>query len=235
MIKKAMEYIKELAAPVLNIIDEQTYSNKDLIHITQPRPDAIKLVGLDGLVEFIRMNETNRSSDFLIVHVESYKKVSIKSQLRDDLSRAIYVVCEPELPQINFNTFSAIENFNIMIQSCFVNNLDKETVLKVVGNIVEEDVRTTGDDGISQEVTAKTGIAKKGNIVVPNPVCLIPYRTFIEVKQPSSAFVLRLKDGPVAALYEADGGTWKIEAMKSIKEYLSDQLTEDYPEVTIIA
>lgn len=88
-----------------------------------------------------------------------------------------------------------------------------------------------GDDGVSQKATVKTGIASKGEALVPNPVTLMPYRTFVEVDQPISNFIFRMKEdkyskGIQCALYEADGGAWKIEAMENIKIYLVNELAE---------
>ena len=75
------------------------------------------------------------------------------------------------------------------------------------------------------------GIASKSDAVVPNPVKLRPYRTFVEVEQPVSEFVFRMKDnnGITCALFEADGGAWKNTAMRNIKNYLESEL-EDYKE-----
>lgn len=46
--------------------------------------------------------------------------------------------------------------------------------------------------------------------------------------QPESDFVFRMKedkyDGVQCALFEADGGAWKLHAMESIQEYLEEQL-----------
>ena len=74
----------------------------------------------------------------------------------------------------------------------------------------------------------KTGIASKGEAIVPSPVTLKPFRTFVEVEQPLSNFVFRMKqdryDGIQCALFEADGGAWKIAAMREIKTYLKEQL-----------
>lgn len=92
------------------------------------------------------------------------------------------------------------------------------------------------DDGISQKATVKTGIASKGDAIVPNPVKLQPYRTFHEVEQPMSEFIFRMKsdDGVRCALFEADGGAWENVAMKKIKEYLEVELA-DYSDFTIIS
>ena len=49
-----------------------------------------------------------------------------------------------------------------MLQSAFVNNKDKEILLKYTGLIQDDAVKTIGDDGVSQQVTVKTGVASVG-------------------------------------------------------------------------
>jgi hypothetical protein len=66
---------------------------------------------------------------------------------------------------------------------------------------------------------AKLGVATVSNTQVPNPIKLKPFRTFAEIEQPESEFILRLQDGPRIALFAADGGKWKLEAINSIKKY----------------
>lgn len=77
-------------------------------------------------------------------------------------------------------------------------------------------------------------------MLVPNPVTLVPYRTFLEVKQPPSEFVFRIRDDrgePVFKIVEAEGGLWRNEAMNNIKQYLIENLQNDsvYDRITIIA
>lgn len=115
----------------------------------------------------------------------------------------------------------------IKLQSCFVKDQERDLVLKVVGNIKEDAVKNYGDDGIAQTVTAKVGVASVENVVVPNPVTLRPYRTFQEILQPSSDFVFRMKTGPAAALFEADGGAWQNEAIVTIKSHLVLMLEDE--------
>jgi len=80
------------------------------------------------------------------------------------------------------------------------------------------------DDGVTQAVEAKTGIARVENVTVPNPVTLRPYRTFLDVaEQPKCLFVFRMRQadkGPECALFEADSGLWKLEAIRQIKDWL---------------
>jgi hypothetical protein len=57
------------------------------------------------------------------------------------------------------------------------------------------------------------------------------------VQQPESLFVFRLQSGPRAALFEADGGAWKVEAMDTIHAYLKENLKAEIEagKVVIIA
>jgi hypothetical protein len=86
------------------------------------------------------------------------------------------------------------------------------------------------DDGITQEVSVKRGMS--GALKEPGSfkpiVVLKPYRTFREIDQPESQLLFRMKaeEGkvPTLALFEADGGKWKIEAVQRIAEYFLERL-----------
>lgn len=92
-----------------------------------------------------------------------------------------------------------------------------------------------------EQAIIKTGVTTKDAAFVPNPVSLIPYRTFLEVPQPASDFVFRISEGrggaPAFKLVAADGGLWKSQAVDNVKNYLVKALA-DVPErekITIIA
>ena len=94
--------------------------------------------------------------------------------------------------------------------------------------MVDESVKTYGDDGVSQQATVKSGVTSVASVKVPNPVTLKPFRTFAEAEQPESKFVFRMRkndDGVKAALIEADGGAWKVQAIQNIANYLDEHLT----------
>ena len=117
-----------------------------------------------------------------------------------------------------------------MLQSVFQDGDDRDLLLRFAGTVENGTVTQYGDDGVSQKATIKTGIASKGDALVPNPVKLRPFRTFLDVEQPESQFIFRMRDnerygGVDCALYEADGGAWKIQAMKKIKDYLEYELS----------
>lgn len=111
----------------------------------------------------------------------------------------------------------------------------------MASNIVNTQQGTFSDDGVSQQAIIKTGVTTKDAAFVPNPVSLIPYRTFLEVPQPASDFVFRISEGrggaPAFKLVAADGGLWKSQAVDNVKNYLVKALADvpDREKITIIA
>ncbi|WP_040194780.1 hypothetical protein [Clostridium culturomicium] len=211
-----------------------TYTNKNLERIQVPMANAIKTTTLTSIVDYIKENVDSSSDENIIIHVESYNEVSIKKELNLDRKRECLMRAEALTPQITTNRFTDTESFNIMLQSSFVDNDDRNKLLKVSGNIQDKTVKQVSDDGTSQAVTIKAGVANVADVRVPNPVLLAPFRTFPEVKQPESKFIFRMKDGPSCALYEADGGAWRNVAMENIKTYLKANLAE-FKNVKIIS
>ena len=53
-----------------------------------------------------------------------------------------------------------------------------------------------------------------------------PFRTFLEVEQPESVFLLRLDGNGNVGLFEADGGVWKLEATRNISAYFEQKLAD---------
>lgn len=120
-----------------------------------------------------------------------------------------------------------IEEFVVALQSQFVQDDSTAALLKLVGNVTDGVVKTFEDDGATQKVTAKAGIARVHEIPVPNPVVLAPFRTFVELDQPASKFIFRMRSGvrePTCALFEADGGAWRNEAILRISSWLENKL-----------
>lgn len=98
---------------------------------------------------------------------------------------------------------------------------DLELLLKAAGNIEKKNNQSYSDDGVSQVATMTVGVAQKADVIVPNPVKLIPYRTFQEVEQPASQFVFRIGDNevPTFMIVEAQNQIWKNEAVENIKNF----------------
>lgn len=240
MIQKAIDYLINLGIknnPIV-VVDEKSYSTEKLFPIMETGPDALELNFLDSLVTYIKENVDDVClEDKIIIEIKSPTEIDLHTELLGDFNqRFTPVVCSALIPKIPWGQFMAPEQFIIMSQSHFVETPDLITVKKIAGNVTSEQVLNFSDDGVSQQVTAKSGIARVDNVVVPPKVLLAPYRTFMEIDQPESVFVFRAQKAnqlPTFALFEADGGAWRIEAMKRIKAYLDANLS-GVPNVVIL-
>lgn len=228
MIKAAINRILELATPTTLGIEGQLYCNQNLKRVNKElRAEPLRVNSLSSLIDYIKGAKDLKSCDY-IVQIVSPEKVSLISSLDTDRERETLMVAVAELPEFSFGRNIPHESFIIGVRSKFKENSDRELVLKFAGTVKSGTVKEYGDDGITQKATVKHGVSSMSEAIVPSPCQLAPYRTFIEVEQPESSFIFRLKedsDGEIScALHEADGGAWRLEAIKNIKQYLSDQL-----------
>ena len=220
MIKKALEYLVELAKPNFETIGGYVYSDKPLERIDyNPKAAKIEMNTLSSLIDYIKAN-VDEMPGKMIIHVQSPTLVQMYSELDYERKREYMVEVNASVPDFRFNQFSDHEPFCINLQSKFIDDpdTDRALLLKFAGTVEAGTVAEYGDDGVTQKATVKTGIASKGEAIVPSPVTL----------KPLSNFVFRMKqdryDGIQCALFEADGGAWKIAAMREIKTYLKEQL-----------
>jgi hypothetical protein len=225
--KEALEYLVELGKEKYQRFTAKNgfeYTTQGIYRIIDPTPAAMQASTLTSLVDYIEGNIDQLGK--IIIQVLSPTRVCLSSEIKEDKHREEYMQIDAIVPRLNLNSFIETEAFNVMLQSNFVKNNDIEQLLIVTGSIKDEAIKQVGDDGISQSVTVKTGVATMGAVIVPNPVILAPYRTFPEVVQPESKFIFRMKSGPSAAIIEADGGAWRNKAMDSIKEFLKRKLAQ---------
>ena len=235
ILREAVEYIVSLGKANVIEVNEKVYSDKPLTPCYRPTQATLNTETLTSIVDYIKRNTDGcRKRGDVVVHVESPIKVSVFSNVNAEMRRNEYIIATAMLPRFDFGYFYDTENFNILMQSVFERNEDADILLRVVGNLKDEAVKTLGDDGVSQAVTIKSGIATVADVKVPNPVTLKPYRTFLEAEQPESKFIFRMRDGGRCALFEADGGAWKREAINSVTEYLQNQLSDEIKEGMVI-
>lgn len=231
-IKEALQYAVQLAnneAKVIDSNDKEWYdANKHNLVELDPKNYAksIQLNTLTGLVEYIQSGRDELLKQNLTVHVVSPTEVRVFAELDEDRKREVFITTQAELPTYRYARFHSLDEFNIQLQSVFVKNEDRDLLLEFASKVHVENGTTVSDSGINQSVTVKNGVSSLATGKAPNPVELKPYRTFLEVDQPESLFVFRLNDEPGCALFEADGGLWKHNALANIKEYLQENLKE---------
>jgi len=236
MIHEAIKKIEEMSrAFIYPEIDSRTYSSKPIHAVLDPSPTALRIATLTGMVDYIKTNVDGLSPSGLIIHVASFQLVNLLAGLNKKwANRNQFIRIECDTLKFPFGSFMDVESFIIRMQSQFVPSPEADAILKIVGNVSDAVVKQFSDDGVTQQATVKAGVSRVENVAVPNPVTLVPYRTFLEIEQPASKFVFRMRSGneaPTCALFESDGGNWKNEAILKIKAWLAEKI----PDVAIIA
>ena len=167
-------------------INGRTYADKNLTRYDkQPKAAKIQAVTLTFLVDYI--HQCNKEfPGSMIIHIVSPTQVRLMSALDKEREREVLFEISAETSEFRFDEWYDQERMMIELQVNFQANDDLGLILKAVGNIEKKNGQEYSDDGVSQVATMKTGIATKSDVIVPNPVELIPYRTFQEVEQPAS-------------------------------------------------
>lgn len=232
-----MENVKDIERIVkdgiLVDVNGQSYSAANLTQVTDQRRIApLSVNTLTGFVDFIESKSEDVSKHLIII--DDYNLVSLLSPINDETRRRdnlIYAKLRKE-NEFPFNQYLEHEDFMIKLNSLMVENSDRIDLCKFISTLSINNSIETQDDGVSQSATIKRGMsgALKGTAQAPSVLRLCPYRTFRELLQPSSAFLFRMKaiEGkvPVCALFEADGGEWKNDAIRNIKDFFKGESLE---------
>lgn len=243
MDKATIDKIEELAIQNRTVeVDGQIFSEHQLkpVYFT-PCAERLTVHSLLGLCTYINNGFDGLAKDDVMVVVSGINRAQLVSKLfGKDKSRETFIAAELcEVEEFPFGKFMTQEEFAIKFRSLFVPSEKNDTnyVLSFVSKLYGGTSVTTEDDGITQQVGVSRGMSGKfaARESAKPIVKLAPYRTFREIEQPESEFLLRTclddKNIPRVALFEADGGAWRITAMRRIAEYIAKAC----PDVKIIA
>lgn len=240
-IKAALEYAVDLNQYGLEIVtaaDGTEYydAHKTKMVELKPKryPKTLELSTLTSLVDYLKTDLNNMKKQRLIVAVEKNDEVCVWSENDELEHRTLLVDAKARIPELIFGQFMSSEEFNIMLQSNFIDDNDRDTLLEFASALKIESGSEIEDNGVSQVATVKSGVASLAKGKAPNPVLLRPYRTFAEVEQPASQFVFRIDKQARMALFEADGKRWVQEAVGNIAAYLKAELA-DQEHITVLA
>lgn len=227
MLKEMIEKIEKMAGPKVFDIGNEHYASSSLVRIEPKKdfPKSITLTGLDSVCKMV-VNEANDlfPGDQVLIQVVDYRKVRVFTTLDGEMDRCFLYECEADTPRVKTGSFMSHEEAVIQLRSLYIPNPDKEYLLKLLSGVSKESKVSSNDNGVSQTVEARTGVALTTNVEVRPYVNLQPFRTFLEVPQPESMFLLRLDNNGQIAMIEADGGVWKLEATRNIAAYFEKEL-----------
>lgn len=234
MIKTAIEKILSIAENKTYQIGSDTYSDRDLYRIEPhiDQPSSISFSSLDGVVKAIK-TEIKRVTCPIFVSVSAHNKVDVFTTYRaDNMERDLLYTARPDLP-CKPSEWNSYDDAMIILRSQYIQNEGTAYIIDLLAHISDDNNVQSNDNGLSQQVTVKQGVSLSSRAAVKPRVVLKPFRTFLEVDQPESEFLLRLRPGDKEkkieakiGLFEADGGAWKLNAKRYIAVYFERHLAD---------
>jgi len=236
MIQQALEYLVGLTQNKTYNIDGYNYSDRDLVLIKEdkPAPKSITVSTISSVAALIRREEKH----FVLptfVEVLSPRELVVYStyDTEGEYNRHEYYRAKCNAPMFSPG-WNEREDIIIKLMSLFDKTADLDYVLDLISKITQNSSIETADNGITQKVTAREGVELKNTTTIKPIISLKPYRTFLEVEQPESKFLLRVGERLKVGLLEADGGKWTLDAKKNIADYFARELKDLIESGTII-
>lgn len=226
MLAKMIDKIISLKQTQAFEIGGQTYTDGHLTRIPPhvDRPECITVSGLDGVCKLIR-TEMEKVGVTILVQARSYKTVEVMTTYLPDFSRNALYRAEADVPGLRTG-FRDRETALIELRSLFIPNEGTQYLLDLLSRITDEKSVSSKDNGVTQVVEARQGVALNAVVEVKPRILLRPFRTFLEVEQPESEFLLRVDANKGIGFFEADGGVWRLEAKRNIADYFARNLAD---------
>ena len=226
MLAKMIDKIVSLKQTQTFEVGGQTYTDGHLTRIPPhvDRPECITVSGLDGICKLIR-TEMEKVGVTILVQAKSYKTVEVMTTYLPDFSRNALYRAEADVPGLRTG-FRDRETALIELRSLFIPNEGTQYLLDLLSRITDEKSVSSKDNGVTQVVEARQGVALNAVVEVKPRILLRPFRTFLEVEQPESEFLLRVDANKGIGFFEADGGVWRLEAKRNIADYFARNLAD---------
>lgn len=234
MLKAAIEKIQEMCyKPQRFDIDGHHYfTDRDGL-VNEIKPDlemreSINLTSLDALIKIVK-TEAVKDYSLLYVTVSTHNAVKCFTNPSENLRwnrEYLYTASATDVPGWNDKVTMNFEEALIALRTRFQPATDTEYALRLLSNITTGGKVTYNDNGVATSIITKKGIDLQSNESIKPIIRLRPYRTFQEVEQPESEFLIRISERGITFI-EADGGMWKLHARSIVKAFLEAELEEE--------
>lgn len=231
-LKEAIEHIQETTQPLTATINGHDYVINHEGEVTEFLPDlfypdTLELNSLDALVKLVT-TEALRSTDAPI-YITVPDHLTVRCFRQPDAEKryfrqVFYEVNATDVPGWESGARFSFEEMQIAMRTRFQESVDSEYVMKLLSDISTGAKITFNDNGVATTVVTSKGVALQNATQIKPIVTLKPYRTFQEIEQPESTFLIRISERGIS-FTEADGGMWKLKARETIKAFLEDKLS----------
>lgn len=240
MLKEALEYLIEQGERTFKslVVGDTTYTN-NAVYPVKPVgsffPNVLKLSTLDALCTLAASEEVKKiketASDLYAVIV-SPSYIEFLTAPQGNLNeRQLIASVSANIPDDMTGMFYPQSEFVLKLRTGMKKTDGLATAVEIISALQTTEDCKVEDNGLSQDVTVHKGVKSYVVGKIPESLDLQPYRTFAEVEQPESPFMLRIRDDFSCMIAPVDGGAWQLEAIKNVAAYLKDHMPK---EVTIL-
>lgn len=241
MLKEAIEKIEEMSKRQVLTIGEDVFLIDGDGRYTQIKPelempDPIDLYSLDALVHFVKTDAIPAGLGLVYITVPNHKTASCFTRplaYYRNQRQHFYTAKATDVPGWEREVRLPFEEAMIALRTRFQPTADAEYALRLLADITTGSKVTYNDNGVATTVVTQKGIALQGNTAIRPILSLRPYRTFQEVEQPESQFLIRISERGITFV-EADGGMWKLDARQKVKAYLEDKLRDEVDNGSVV-
>lgn len=240
MLKAAIEKIQEMAKPLLHSEDGHLYrigeADYEEIKPELIYPGELSLNSLDAMVKLIKTEAVQRYDTPIYVTIPKHNIAICFAQPNESLRFErlhYYNARATDVPGWEAKAQLPFEEAMIALRTRFQPTPDTDYAIKLLSEITTGAKVTFNDNGVATTVVTRKGIDLQSNQAIRPIITLRPYRTFQEVEQPASQFLIRISERGISFI-EADGGMWKLHARQTIKKYLEDALAEEIHDGKIV-
>ena len=234
MLKALYEKILSTAQPILTVVENAMFcvtsdGKATELRPTIDHPDILPLNSLDALVKMIKTEAPRFTEAPLYITIPSHLLVQCFTQPEPTerfFRQFFYEVKATDVPGWDSKVQLGFEEMQIALRTRFQETPDALYAMKLLSDISTGAKITFNDNGVATSVVTKKGIDLQANETIRPIVKLKPYRTFQEVEQPESTFLIRVNERGIS-FTEADGGMWKLKARETVKAFLEKALSKE--------
>ena len=240
MLKEFIEHIQRTTQPLIQEVEGRTFcvtwdGSIEEIRPTIDHPDTLPLHSLDALVKLIK-TEAVAICNTLYITIPDHMTVDCFAKPDADkrfFRQFFYQAKATDVPGWESKQELGFEEAQIAMRTRFQETIDIAYLQKLLSEITTGAKVTLNDNGIATSIVTQKGVALQSNESIKPIVSLRPYRTFQEVAQPESPFLIRVNERRIAFI-EADGGMWKLKARETIKAFLEDKLSGEVDNGSVV-
>jgi hypothetical protein len=228
--QNALEKLRQMSqSEIKDICGQMFHINSDRAELVKYKArDIVPCFSISQFLTLIEMETQANPDTHYYVNVASFDKVWLAKR---GLNRNLEIDCVATadftkvFEPFQYGKRLTQEDFIIGVMTRFDKTAERDRLIELASSLRAGKTADSIDDGVSQVVSTQAGVHLKERAKIKAVWNLKTFKTFPEVEQPVIPYILRLHSSdddsvPTLALYECDGGLWKVGCTIAVRDQL---------------